>query len=250
MTNDHPTYPNPIITEALCEIHFSLPDGTAWKPAFFGELFKQLGPEFPDFEPVTQMGLQLILGPGGGQAVLPSQQRMRYRHASRHLLLQFSEKTLTVNILPKYEGWAQMRTDILQGWEKARAVINPPRITRVGLRYINHIERASADDQPGAWLASSIYVPQAVLASLPGFLLRLETHLNDQNRLIVTVAETPTEREGNVPGIVFDIDRIVEKEIVPDLHQLGNEVDQLHKAVWQVFSASLTPRLLQRLQGG
>ncbi len=248
MTGDHPTYPNPIVTEALCEIHFRLPEGTAWKPAFYGDLFKQLEPDFPAFEPITQVGLQVVFGPGGGQAIMPSQQRMRYKHASRNLLLQLSEKTLTVNVLSQYAGWAQMRTDILWGWEKVRAVIQPAGITRIGLRYINHIERASADETPGAWLAASAYLPQAVLGSLPGFLSRLETRLDAHNRLIVTLAEA--SGKSDTPAIVFDIDRIVEKDIGLEAQASGDEIDQLHEAVWQVFSASLTPRLDQSMKGG
>lgn len=248
MTGDHPTYPNPIVTEALCEIHFQLSEGTLWKPAFYGELFKQLEPEFPAFEPITQVSLQVALGPSGGQAIMPSQQRMRYKHASRNLLLQLSEKTLTINVLSPYTGWAQMRTDILWGWEKLRAVIQPAGIMRIGLRYINHIERASAHETPEAWLTSSAYLPQAVLRSLPGFLSRLETRLDAHNRLIVTLAEA--SGKSDTPAIVFDIDRIVEKVISLEAQELGEEVDQLHEAVWQVFSASLTPRLDQSMKGG
>lgn len=35
----HPTYPNPTIVEALCEIHFRFPEGTEWKPTLVGEFF-------------------------------------------------------------------------------------------------------------------------------------------------------------------------------------------------------------------
>ena len=58
MTSEHPTYPNPTIQEAVCEIHFRLPDGVEWKPALLGELFKHIQPDFPELEPVTQIGIQ------------------------------------------------------------------------------------------------------------------------------------------------------------------------------------------------
>jgi uncharacterized protein (TIGR04255 family) len=105
VSNEHPTYPNPIIQEAVCEIHFRLPDGVAWKSSLFGELFKRAQPEFPELEPVAQMGLQVQLEPSGvGHTLLPMQHQIRYKHASRNLLLQLSEHTLAVNVMPKYPG--------------------------------------------------------------------------------------------------------------------------------------------------
>src|SRR5438552_17682769 len=57
MNNGHPTYPNPTITEAVCDIHFRLPQGKVWKPSFPGELFKHIQNEYPEMEPLLEMGL-------------------------------------------------------------------------------------------------------------------------------------------------------------------------------------------------
>jgi len=38
MHSGYPTYPNPTITEAVCDIHFRLPQEKEWKPSFPGEL--------------------------------------------------------------------------------------------------------------------------------------------------------------------------------------------------------------------
>ncbi len=40
MNSGYPTYPNPTITEAVCDIHFRLPQEKEWKPSLPGELFK------------------------------------------------------------------------------------------------------------------------------------------------------------------------------------------------------------------
>ncbi|MEJ2168025.1 MAG: hypothetical protein P8X90_21085 [Desulfobacterales bacterium] len=41
-TNRHPSYRNPTIAAALCEIHFSLPDGAPWKASLAGDLFTKV----------------------------------------------------------------------------------------------------------------------------------------------------------------------------------------------------------------
>jgi uncharacterized protein (TIGR04255 family) len=256
VSNEHPTYPNPTIQEAVCEIHFRLPDGVAWKSSLFGELFKRVQSEFPELEPVAQIGLQVQLEPSGvGHTLLPMQHQIRYKHASRNLLLQLSERTLAVNVMPKYPGWMQMSKDILDAWAAAREVIKPARITRIGLRCINRINRSHPDESPGDWLAPSDYIPKAVLSSLPGFLSRLEAHPTRNSRRIVTLGEAATSPDspqdaGAILGaILLDIDCIVEKEIGVDDQAIIEEITVLHDAAWEIFSASRTPRLEQLLRG-
>ena len=120
MKDRHPTFPNPTIQEALCEIHYHLPGESARKASLLGEFYKQIQPDFPVLEPVTRMGLRLEVGPSGIEQFLPPQQRMLYRHASRNLLLQLSTDILTVNELRKYPGWEQMKLDVLYAWQKLR----------------------------------------------------------------------------------------------------------------------------------
>jgi len=250
MNGEHPTFPNPTIQEALCEIHFRLPAGVEWRSSLLGELFKRIQSEFPEIEPVTQMGIQLQVGPStGGPTLLPPQQRMLYKHASRNLLLQLSADTLTVNVLPMYPGWTQMSKDVLNAWNQAREVIKPAGITRIGLRYINRIERTRPDESAGDWLASSDYIPKFALSSLPGFLSRLQARPDPQSRSIVTLGDT-TGPNQSISSIVFDIDCITEKEIAIDDGAIVAEINILHQAVWGVFSASMTSRLEQLLQGG
>lgn len=251
MTVDHPTFPNPTIQEALCEIHFCLPDGVAWKPFLFGELFKHVQSDFPEMEPALQIGVELQIGPGKmGQALLPPRQRMRYKHASRNLLLQLSENILTVNVLPKYPGWEQMNRDVLEAWKRAGEVVKPAWITRIGLRYINRIERTHPDEPPGDWLAPSDYIPKSVLSTLPGFFSRLEIRTDPHNRLIVTLGESQGDSEQAPNAIVFDIDCIVEKRLGIDAAAITAEITRLHDIAWAIFSASKTPRLERLLQGG
>lgn len=252
MSNAHPTYPNPTIQEAVCEIHFRLQESIAWNPAIFGELFKRIGSEFPNLEPAMRVGVELQVGAKGiSQALLPPpQQWMRYRHATRNLLLQLSENIFTVNVLPKYPGWARMKEDILASWAKAREVIKPDKIMRIGLRYINRIERTHPDERPGDWLAPSDYIPKAVLSSLSGFLSRLEARTDPHSWVIVTLGEmSDTSGQGRAP-IILDIDCIVEKEIGTSEDAITEEIQRLHDTAWSVFSVSMTPRLERLLQGG
>jgi len=246
----HPSYPSPTIVEALCEVHFRLPPEKPWKPSLPGEFFKCIQDEYPEMEPLQEMGLQFEIGPLGlGQKILPPRPRMRFKHASRPLLVQLAENVLTVNVLAPYTGWDTMSRDVLDVWRQARDVLEPSAIIRIGLRYINRIERQSADDHPGNWLKASDYIAPVVLRSTPEFLSRVEAHLDAKNRIIVTLGNQPPAAASGYGAIIFDIDRIVERELPPGEDALSPEMNRLHEHVWQVFASAKGDKLERLLKG-
>ena len=250
MNEAHPTFPNPTIQEALCEIHFRPPDERYRKGSLQGEFFKHIQPDFPELEPVARVPVQIQMGPSGvEQRFLPAQQRIRYKHATRNLLLQLSESVLTINELPKYPGRDKMSEDVLYAWQKLREVIEPENIGRIGLRYINRIERTHPEERAGDWLKPSVSLAEYALSSVSGFLYRLQSLPDPNNRLIVTLGEATEVSERSNKPIMLDIDRIVERTI--DIHNdaIISEIIRLHDSVWDVFKASMTLRLERLLKG-
>lgn len=244
MNTGHPTYPHPTIIEAICDIHFRLPESQEWKPSLPGEFFKRIQHEYPEMEPVLEMGLHLEVGPSGTSAkVLPPPQKVRFKHRTRSLVLQLAENALSISVLPPYQGWNAMRTDALAAWKQLKEVLKPELISRLGLRYINRIEKETNQDRLGNWLVATEYIPAAILSSAPGFLLRIETHLDSENMLIITIGDTKTETENAYGAMIFDIDRIVEREIIAGQEMLEGEMDRLHGDIWSVFSSAKGARL-------
>jgi len=222
-----------------------LPEGLAWDTAVFGKFFKHIQDDFPALEPVTSAGLQVQLT-SGRVGFLPPQSRMRYTHASRNLLLQLSEGIITVNVLPKYAGWAQMQSDVVQAWTSAKEVLNPTGIVRVGIRYINFIPKASNDEAPGEWFAANDYVAKAALASQSGFLSRVEVHNASQRRAIVTLGEAA---EAEAPMFVLDID-CIDEGADGEFLDLPPVLTRLHDMAWEIFGGFMTPRMRLLLEGG
>lgn len=230
MATEHPAFPNPTITEALCEIHFELPEGFTWSPAAFGQYFAAIQSEFPVLEPVP--------GP---------QIRMRYRHASRPLLLQLSENMFTVNVLPKYTGWQQMMADIAAYWSTLRGVIGPTEITRVGLRYINFVPIGSGEEQLSSWFAPNRYVAEAALQSRPSS-SKVDVHIRDLTRVLVTLGEVIHTEDESVHSFVLDIDAITSASAQgPEIDLLDTVKDLHDNVVWEVFNNFRSPRLTELL---
>lgn len=253
----HPSYPNPTIIEALCEVHFRLPEGEEWKPALPGELFKRIQNEYPQMEPAAEVGLQVELSQRGlGQKVLPPRSRTRFRHKSQPLLFQFAENIMTLNFFPPYPGWAAMSQHVLWAWEQVRELLRPASIRRVGVRYINRIERESPLETPGDWLLPGEYIPPGVLRAGLGSFLRVEAHLDAWHRIIITLGNTTRQKEAgaadnaNDPpaAIIFDIDRFIEQELQPESAVFSRQLSALHEHVFETFVAARSERLERLLK--
>lgn len=244
MNNGHHTYPNPTITEALCDIHFRLPQGKEWKPSFPGELFKHIQNEYPEMEPILEMGLQFEFGSlGAGTKFVPQRQKVRFKHGTRPLILQLAEDSLSVSTLSPYQGWEIMRHDVLAAWQRVEDVLQPELINRIGLRYINRINKETEQDHLSRWFIANDYIPAGFLRSGPGFLLREEIHLDAENRLIITLGDLQAGVDEQYGAIIFDIDRIVEREAPTGQEVLIQEMDRLHTDVWNVFSSAKGEKL-------
>ena len=244
MNSGYPAYPNPTITEAVCDIHFRLSQEKVWRPSFPGELFKHIQNEYPEMEPVLEMGLQFEFGPlGTGTKFVPQRQKVRFKHGTRPLILQLAEDSLSISTLSPYQGWETMRHDVLAAWQRVEEVLQPEVINRIGLRYINRINKETAQDRPSTWFVANDYISAGFLRSGPGFLLREEIHLDAENILIITLGDPQSEADGGHGTIIFDLDRIVEREVPIGQEVLMQEMDRLHADVWEVFSSAKGEKL-------
>lgn len=246
----HPSYPNPTIAEALCEVHFELREGAEWKPSLPGEFFKRVQDDYPEMEPIQEMGVQFEAGTLGlSQRVLRTRPRFRYKHKDQPLLIQLAEKTITLNVLPRYPGWEVMVERIADIWRRASQLLAPGRVNRIGLRFINRVRRESGHQRPSDWFRTTDYIAPAVLRSGTGLLSRVETRLDSENRVIVTLGDqgmSPTEPDG---AFILDIDRIVEKDLSILVDDITTEAARLHEDVWNIFVSAKTDKLERLLKG-
>jgi uncharacterized protein (TIGR04255 family) len=154
MSSEHSTYPNPIIAEAICNIHFRLPQGKQWL-SLPGKVFKQIQNDYPEMEPLVEVGMHLEPGSRGtGMNFVPQRQKVHFKHRSRHLMLLLGEDFLSISTHTPYRGWQVMRRDSLAAWQQIAGILQPEAITRIAIRYTNEIEKETQQDRPGTWLGT------------------------------------------------------------------------------------------------
>lgn len=246
----HPSYPNPTIQEAVCEFQFTNEPAVNWTPSKPGTLVDKLRSNYPDFETISEQGVQFVLGEGGpAPQMLPPRLKLKFKHASYPLVLQFAQNSFAINAIRPYKGWLSLREEISNVWPIFMGIIKSAAISRVGMRYINRIERRSRDELPGHWFKKSRYLPDAVLESGPKFMSRLEQRLTSSGRLIVTLAHDETNAAEHFGSILFDIDRIEEKQLDTHESTMRVLVEELHNDIWAVFRSSKNASLEALLRG-
>ncbi len=245
----HPSYPHPTIQEAICEIIFDLPQDKPWNPLLFGEYFKSVQGDYASFEPVNVPGLQLQFGFGVQDTPPPPpSQIVRYRHAKHPAMIQQSERSIAVTRMPEYPGWETMLEDIEYAFEHLISVVCPERVVRIGLRYINRIERSHPEENLSAWFSPSDYIPEYLLQSKSGFFSMTHTKMDDNNRLNIIIGEQ-SGPQPSAPAFIFDIDRLLENELPPEMDKLVVEINQMHDDVWNVFNKVKNDKLVRLLNG-
>jgi uncharacterized protein (TIGR04255 family) len=67
--------------------------------------------------------------------------------------------------------------------------------------------------------------------------------LDAENILIITLGDPQSEADGGHGTIIFDLDRIVEREVPTGQEALMQEMNRLHTDVWEVFSSAKGEKL-------
>lgn len=248
MKEGHPTYPQPTIQEALCEIRFEELDSKV-EGDFFTKMFDDVREEFPSIEPIHQHQVDIKLSSQGmTQSIRPSEQRFKCTSEDGIRLIQFSPKTFIVNFLDKYPGWDSFEEVIVNNWEKMVNHINPLTVCRVGLRYINKLPAISIDEKLGKYLKNSEFVPTALIESEEKGFMRLETIPQKGKVSVTSVGLNEKESSGTSRVYMFDIDCIHEGELSSSKNSIEEIVNELHGHVWDIFDASMSEDLEKYLK--
>lgn len=241
--NTHPSYPNPTIQEALCEIRY--PADPLQFPAQFAQTWDTLRGEF--FLEQTHID---ILPPSSANIIVsgsvPTQPRFVLRHAHRAFVLQFTPGAFTLNTLPPYLGWQTMRDDIQAAWQKVQGVLAVPQITQITLRYLNRVLLVPNAAQ--GWITAGDYVPAALVKTTPPFHSRVQTGTGTNNIKTLSIGQQ------DLPGseeqmMLVDIERNLIGSFAPETTKIMEHADALHSDIWDMFKSIKGPRWNDILEG-
>ncbi|MBI1956135.1 MAG: TIGR04255 family protein [Acidobacteria bacterium] len=145
---------SPAVVEAVCELRFAKGLSYTMVP---GGMRERLLPKFSSFEVLPT---SMLMGGIPDEGMIPPVPHHRFKSASPNALVQTGPRLLTVNVLSKYPTFEVFRELILFALDQYRKVADPGNPTRVGLRYINHIQASSNGSEFSDYLNCSFTYPK------------------------------------------------------------------------------------------
>jgi uncharacterized protein (TIGR04255 family) len=198
------TLKQPPITEALVDLR-----AAPKKPLDEAVLKSELSDQFPKvtrrnvFDMKVERrtnALPLVEGRDGGL------RGFFFESADGREIAQFRVDGFTYNRLPPYEGGERLIERALELWEIYVRVADPDTVTRVALRYINHIRLPRQGDF-GDYLTAPPSVPDAIDGALESFLGRITIRGNksERHQIILTQSAEPGPDRAHV-NLLIDVD--------------------------------------------
>lgn len=227
---------NPPLVEAVCECRFA---EIGVQPVLVpGRYYERVKAEYSGIESKRGVGVQA----GGQEVTMATEEVTVFRNPSDHRLVQVGLGMIAINQLRPYSDFATFRQEIEKRLADYREVALPKRLTRLGLRYINHLGIPEGKNLE-TMLNVGFKVPQAMPGKPDPYLLRLVFgYANGRDQMILITAKAPGHQDGS--KVVLDMDYVLVK---PD--QLGETdlmewVDAAHDNIENVFHACLTKAAL------
>lgn len=229
------------ITEALVDIRVKTRPG--FDVGRFSDLKASLSQRFPKVEERRggQFTLRFPPAPDGPPAFEElGLQGYFFKNSTEDLIAQFRADGFTLNKLKPYSSWDDLLPSALELWQLYQATSSPEAVTRVALRYINHITVPHQRVDFDQFFTAAPQVPPALPQLLRGFLYRV-TIVNPEAQLSAHVVQAldPSLPQPGVT-VILDIDAFRDVDFSPSDPQLEAHFRDLHDFKNMIFFNYLT----------
>lgn len=161
-------------------------------------------------------------------------------------IAQFRVDGFTYNRLRPYTSWDQLFPEAMRLWRLYCEAIPCEGVSRLGLRYINHLSIPS-----GSTLTDYVSLAPGTPSRLPGYVQEFLTRIvlyeaDDDLAAAVTVVLEPTGAEEE--SVLLDVDAFREMQSTADDQEVEETFRALHDFKNQIFFNSVTDTILRRYE--
>jgi uncharacterized protein (TIGR04255 family) len=237
---------NAPITEAVIDFRVRIPTGVSLD--HFRVAHESFANDYPRREERHSTEFSL---PIGGAPTAPSTKRSvqgYFFHSHDGLqIVQFRLDGFTFSRLRPYHTWDAFLSEALRLWKVYEKVVNHAEISRVAVRYINHI-RLPLPVELHEHLTAPPAVPSAWPQSMTEFLTRVA--LIDQATKLNSIVTQASEEgvDPTVGTVILDIDCFASEPFVGGGGDLKGTLEKLRDLKDRIFLNSLTPRALAEFE--
>lgn len=243
-------YRNPPVAEAVCAFTFA--SSTPWDMTIPGRLYELVREDYPHTEPLTVAQVTVDLT---GQRISQQQQPgVRFLTEDRHGIVQLGPDQLSIHRVNKYQGWTNFRPQILRMLDLYRQIANPIAATRIGLRYVNHVELPKGQIEFDDYFNVMPRVPEPIPQSFAAFLAQIQIPYggNDQQppeSLLRVLFGTAQPEQSEQLRFILDLDMATVDVAVPPLDTAMDWLDTAHARLDEAFTAAFTDKTHREIFG-
>lgn len=236
-------YKKPSVIEALCEFRFN--QDRPWDLTIPGLIYEKVRTTFPIRRQQPQMQITISTEPiTTSAAPLGMAQFLR---KDEKALIQIAPYILSINQLAPYPTWLKFRNLITKGLQAYRDVANPGSISRIGLRYINHIQLLEAEPDLASYFEFRPFMGPQLPQNYGAFIVGAHFIYHDSRDYLKVQLSDAVSPNPQHPIMALDLDYFLTEPGAVDLENVSDWIEEAHQHVEEVFEACITDRVRQLL---
>ena len=234
------------ITEALLDFRVSVSkqlDATT-----FLDFKEFLGDRYPKVEERRGAQAAIEFGPGKPLAAHTKDlglQGFFFRSGDGLNIAQFRIDGFTFNRLKPYTSWEQIIPEALRLWKLYAEKASPEYVSRLALRYINHLNVPLPIEDFSQYLTSHPIVPPDLPQFISSFLTWIVLHESESGLAANVTQALKKGLDPNGVTVILDIDAYKTGEFDPHGAEVGEVLAGLHGFKNSIFFGSLTEAALR-----
>lgn len=232
----HPTYDNPPVIEAVCEMQFV--PGQDWDSTVPGLIYDQLSDDFPEKETRKNVDVRPVQEKSGQGIQHQVEERSIFKNDEESTYIQLSPQTLIINKLKPYGSWDEFKSIIKQAFQAYNEIQEPSGFKELSLRYINKFEVKTAtidlDHYFNIYPETGSGFDEPYSAFITGVQFSRE---EERDQLRIEIKPQTGEEE---QWVMLDLRYILENPEAVKIDDLDTWLETAHNHLWDAFQASIT----------
>ncbi len=238
---------NAPIVEAVVDFRVVLPPD--FNPERLREAREHLSREYPKMTEIKRFAAKLEFTAGGASQSAEDLgiQGVLAKTDDEKTQVQFRVDGFTLNRVKPYTSWKEIGPEALRLWNAYSSLTNPQGVTRVALRYINHMAIPASSDRVEDFILTGPRIPEGIPKELSGFATRAA--FEDAKRGLAANVLQMFGPDTEIPGptgqppgyaLLLDIDAYKTGDLATGEKGFDAILSDLHSYKNEIFFGSLT----------
>lgn len=233
-------YENAPITEALIDIRVELPIGETGLQ-LLETVHDRVKHRYPGKKKRIYVTGQFSAGDEVGASASQTLMGFSFSSEDGKQVFQARRDGFTFSRLRPYGSWPELRDEARRLWDIYRGVVNPRKITRVAVRYINQIDIPFSPIEYKDYFRTTPEVSPDLPQALSAFFMQLQFPQIDFGGLLILTQTPVSPPNPATTSVILDLDVYKQTEMVSDTDAWGL-LETLRNRKNEFFEGCITER--------